>query len=107
MLSSYTKKSLVISMKIIHLSNVVGQFGGGVAQVVEALFSIQTNLGYSPTLWFAGEKKQESEVLSGRVDDVCSVAAIEHSILGFPYFFGDVGQKKSKYCQKHKTWSAR
>lgn len=81
-------------MKIVHLSNVVGKFGGGVAQVVEALFSIQTELGYNPALWFAGEKTQESEVLRGVVDDVCAVTAIEHSILGFPYFFGKLRRIK-------------
>lgn len=74
-------------MKILHLSNVVGRFGGGVAQVVDALFSIQAELGYNPVLWFSGSKAQESEVLKGFDSDLKSVSAIEHSILGFPRFF--------------------
>lgn len=60
------------SMRVVHLSNVVGKFGGGVAQVVETLFWLQAKVGLETELWFRGKRSQESEVL---VLDDCSEAS--------------------------------
>ena len=74
-------------MKILHLSNVVGKFGGGVAQVVQALLSNQFKLGRNPELWFLGNKAQETELFNTFNIQTNSLSAIENPFFRLPYFF--------------------
>ena len=74
-------------MKILHLSNVVGKFGGGVAQVVQALLSNQFKLGRNPELWFLGNKAQETELFNTFNIQTNSLSAIESPFFRLPYFF--------------------
>lgn len=89
-------------MKILHLSNVVGKFGGGVAQVVQALLFNQFKLGRNPELWFLGNKSQETELIDTLDIQANALCAIENQFLRLPYFFRKLRNVKDKHVVVHQ-----
>ena len=87
MLVYCTKKWIKIDMKILHLSNIAGRLGGGVSEVVHALLYYQYKLGLRSTLWFVGQKKQESEIARDNEIDKNRLTALDFNFLPRPSFF--------------------
>lgn len=89
-------------MKIFHFSNVIGKFGGGVSQVVQALLFYQYKLGWKPELWFLGTKAQEVELNDDINIEKHNISAIEKPLLSLPFFYKKLRQIKDENIIIHQ-----
>lgn len=93
-------------MKILHLSNTAGKLGGGVAQVVQSIFSHQLKKGFSSFLWFIGKKKEKIELSEELNVDKANISVIKFFFgiryLFYPSFFIKAFIKKYNYNIIHQ-----
>ena len=89
------------SMKIMHLSNTAGKFGGGVSQVVHALLKNQNFMDTNAHLWFFGSVNTSKEVAKDTGVNQRKINPLGNNVIKLPFFYNKMKKKKYDLIHQH------